>query len=96
MSLAFYSISNQLISANENNQASYFVELYKDVDPANPEAWYFSAILNARNHNNTAAKVDLLKADSLGFNDKKRLEAQPEFQTGLSPYDLSEIESKMK
>lgn len=96
LSLAFYSISNQLISANENNQASYFVELYKDVDPTNPEAWYFSAILNARNHNNTAVKANLLKAVSLGFNDKKRLEAQAEFQTGLSTYDLSEIESKMK
>jgi hypothetical protein len=96
LSLAFYSFSNQLISAGKNKEASYFVDLYKDVDPGNSEAWYFSAILNERNNNSTAAKADLLKAVSLGFNDKKRLETQAEFQKSLSSYDLSEIESKMK
>lgn len=96
LSLAFYSISNQLISQQENSQASYFIKLYKDVDPTNSEAWYFSAILNARNKNANATKNDLLRAVSLGFNDKKRLEAQPEFHTNLSPKYLSEIENKMK
>lgn len=96
LSLAFYSISNQLIYNNENNQASYFVEFYKVADPPNSEAWYFSAILNARDNNPTVAKADLLKAVALGFNDKKRLEEQAEFQTAPLSQDLLEIESKMK
>ena len=63
-------------------------------DPTNSEAWYLSAVLDARNNNATATKDDLLKAISLGFNDKKRLEQQAEFQN--PQINLIEIESKMK
>ena len=35
LSLAFYSISNQLIKGNQNNEAAYFVNLYKMADPTN-------------------------------------------------------------
>jgi len=79
LSLAFYSISNQLISQNQNDAAGYFVTLYKMADPTNSEAWYFSAILNARNNNANAAHDDLVKAVSNGFNDKARMMQQPEF-----------------
>ena len=77
LSLAFYSISNQLINQNQNKEAEHFVSLYKKADPTNSEAWYFSAILNARNNYAKDATDDLLKAVSLGFDDKKRLEQQP-------------------
>ena len=95
LSLAFYSISNQLIKGNENAQAQNFVGLYKMVDPSNSEAWYFSAILDARNNNAKAAENDLLKAVANGFTDKVRLMQQPEFQKMGSQIDLNEIESKM-
>ncbi|HET7119400.1 MAG TPA: hypothetical protein VFI29_23090, partial [Hanamia sp.] len=98
LSLAFYSISNQFINGNQNNDAEHFVTLYKMVDPTNSEAWYLSAVLDARNNNATTTKDDLLKAVSLGFNDKKRLEQQPEFQNQFTggQLNLAEIESKMK
>ncbi|KAA9040715.1 hypothetical protein FW778_01350 [Ginsengibacter hankyongi] len=96
LSLAFYSISNQLIKGNQNNDAQYFVDLYKLADPTNSEAWYFSAILDARNNNAKAAEADLLKAVSLGFADKNRLMQQPEFQQSGLTINLSEIENKMK
>lgn len=97
LSLAFYSISNQLIKGNHNNDAQYFVDLYKLADPANSEAWYFSAILDARKNNAKAAEDDLLKAVSTGFTDKNRLMQQAEFQQpGGSAIKLSEIENKMK
>lgn len=96
LSLAFYSISNQLINQNKNKQSEHFVSLYKTADPTNSEAWYFSAILNARNNNASKTKDDLLKAVSLGFNDKKRLEQQPEFSNSGIKINLSEIEGKMK
>ncbi|MFT4153161.1 hypothetical protein [Parafilimonas sp.] len=79
LSLAFYSISNQLVNQNQNDAAGYFVSLYKMADPTNSEAWYFSAILNARNNNAKAAHDDLVKAVSNGFNDKARMMQQPEF-----------------
>jgi len=96
LSLAFYSISNQLIRSNKNNDAQYFVDLYKIADSANSEAWYFSAILNARNNNAKATEDDLLKAVANGFNDKNRLMQQPEFQQAGTALNLTEIESKMK
>ena len=92
LSLAFYSISNQNINSRQDAAAQHFVTLYKLVDNSNSEAWYFSAILNARNKKPKLVKADLLKAISNGFNDKARLMQQPEFQ-GI---DLAEIISKMK
>jgi len=80
LSLAFYSLSNRAISSNANAEARNFVELYKKVDPTNSEAWYFSAILNARAMQTQAAENDLLKAVKCGFRDKDRLRQQPEFR----------------
>lgn len=96
LSLAFYSVSSQLIAGNKNTEARRFVTLYQMADSSNSEAWYFAAILDARDHNTKATKDDLEKAVSLGFNDKKRFESQPEFESGDISINLSEIESKMK
>ena len=97
LSLAFYSISNQFITANQNNkEAQYFVDLYKMVDSTNSEAWYFSAILDARNNNAKAAEEDLLKAVEYGFTDKGRMMQQAEFKSPAAQINFTEIESNMK
>jgi predicted esterase len=96
LSLAFYSISNQMISGNKNSDAAYFVDLYKLADPTNSEAWYFSAILNARNNNVKGTEDDLLKSVANGFSDKTRLMQQIEFQQLGTQINLAQIESKMK
>lgn len=93
LSLAFYSISNQTINAGQNGAARHFTELYKLADPTNSEAWYFSAIVDAREGNRHAAQSDLQTAVKYGFNDKRRLRQQPEFQQ--QHIDLSGVESKM-
>jgi pimeloyl-ACP methyl ester carboxylesterase len=95
LSLAFYSISNQLINAGQNAGARHFVELYKMADPGNSEAWYFSAILDAREGNGHAATDELIKAVGCGFNDKARLRRQPEFQRLSAQIDLAGIERRM-
>jgi hypothetical protein len=94
LSLAFYSLSNQLIHSNQNDAAEYFVALYKMADPANSEAWYFSAIINARKNDSKATANDLLKAVANGFTDKDRMRQQPEFQS--LHLNFSEIENNMK
>ena len=94
LSLAFYSISNQFIHSNQNDAAEYFVTLYKMADPSNSEAWYFSAIINARKKDSKATEDDLLKAIANGFNDKIRINQQPEFQS--LNINFSSIENKMK
>ncbi len=95
LSLAFYTISNQMIEGQRNLDARYFVDLYKKDDPSNAEAWYFSAILHARNHKVDETRMDLLTAVKNGFNDKKRLQSQPEFQSLEPQLGISGIESKM-
>jgi pimeloyl-ACP methyl ester carboxylesterase len=93
LSLAFYSFSNQLLAGNRDEEARYFVELYKKVDPTNSEAWYFSAILHARERNSTVVQQDLETAAVNGFTDRQRLRQQPEFlNLGL---DYLRIENKM-
>ncbi len=94
LSLAFYSISNQLIHANQNDGAEHFVELYKMVDPTNSEPWYFSAIINARKNNSKSTTDDLLKAAENGFNDKDRMRNQSEFLP--LNINFSEVEARMK
>jgi hypothetical protein len=83
LSLAFYSISNHLLNSNENNGARHFTELYKLADPTNSEAWYFSAILNAREGHADAVESDLRKAVQYGFRDKDRVIKQPEFKNSI-------------
>ncbi len=95
LSLAFYSISNQLITARQDDQARRFTDLYKMADPANSEAWYFSAILNARSDQTAAAESDLLRAVGCGFHDKERLRQQPEFKNAASRIDLNKVETAM-
>lgn len=96
LSVAFYSISNQLINRNENSGARHFVELYKLADPANSEAWYFSAVLDAREGHAAAAEADLIKAVDYGFRDKGRLRRQSEFQRSFTTVNFSRIEGKMQ
>jgi hypothetical protein len=91
LSLAFYSLSNRALNSNANAEAGKYIDLYKQADPTNSEAWYFSAIVNARNGQNKAAENDLLKAVGNGFRDKDRLRQQPEFRQ----LNLSRIEQQM-
>jgi pimeloyl-ACP methyl ester carboxylesterase len=95
LSLAFYSISNQLITGNDNVQARRFVELYKLADPTNSEAWYFSAVLYAREGKGHEAEADLLKAGTYGFRDKARFMQQAEFQRLNPKMDEEKIEKGM-
>lgn len=95
LSLAFYSISNQLINNNRNSDALQFVALYKMADPGNPEAWYFSAILDARGGNARGAADDLVKAAGLGFKDIGRMRQQSEFQNLSPAIDFSAMEQRM-
>jgi len=92
LSLAFYSLSNRLIIANENNGGRYFTDLYKLADPTNSEAWYFSAILHAREKDTRATESDLLKAVENGFRDKGRLTQQQEFRS----IDLSRVTAALQ
>lgn len=96
LSLAFYSFSNRFVNTDQNEDAQYFVDLYKLADPANSEAWYLSAIINARNNKAQATENDLINAARLGFADKERMMMQPDFTKLANQINFKKIEEKMK
>ncbi len=96
LSLAFYSMSNHLIASGDNVQARRFVDLYKLADPTNSEAWYFSAVLNARDGKTPETEADLVKAARYGFHDKARIAQQSEFQQLNPKLDLQKLEQGMR
>lgn len=93
LSLAFYSISNNLINNNQDKEAAYFVTLYKMADPTNSEAWYFSAILDARKNNTALTEYDLQEAIKNGFTDMARMQEQPEFKHLQPRLNYTKIEA---
>jgi len=96
LSLAFYSVSNHLIGSGDNAQARRFVDLYKQADPTNSEAWYFSAVLDAREGRTPETEADLVKAAKYGFHDKVRIAQQSEFQQLNPKLNLERIEQAMR
>jgi hypothetical protein len=96
LSLAFYSISNQLLGGNRDPEARHFVDLYKLADPDNSEAWYLSAILYARQNQGGLAEKELLQAVKCGFTDKDRLMRQPEFKQSGGKIDLTRVGNAMR
>jgi hypothetical protein len=78
-SLLCYSLSDRLIAAKNYKQASFMVNCYKIADPDNSEAYFLSAIIEGANSDKKSCLQFLTKAIELGFNDKKRLINQKEF-----------------
>jgi hypothetical protein len=96
LSLAFYSLSNRCIQANDNVNARHFVTLYAVADAGNAEVWYFAALLDAREGKRAAVDEDLLKAVRCGFRDIGRVSQQPEFRRLTPSLNLSSIQSAMQ
>ena len=96
LSLAFYSLSNRMIQGGQNQQARQFVGFYEIADPTNSEAWYFSAVLDAREGKRSAVDKDLLQAIQCGFRDMRRLRQQPEFQQLSPALDMNVLQGAMR
>ncbi len=79
LSLAIYMGANGELNAHNYQAASYFVGLYAQVDPANPEHSYMSATIDMANHNSAGAMKMLQDAVKLGFSDSKRLQQDSNF-----------------
>ena len=81
LSLIMYMEASGEFNARNYPAASYFVGLYAEVDPKNPEHSYLGACLDMTNHNPTHAMEMLQGAVKLGFSDSKRLQADSNFVT---------------
>ncbi len=79
LSLSSYMYCNNALKQNNLESAGKYVEIYGQVDPGNPEHQYLAAIIAARKQNKHAVIKALTSALELGFKDKARLMADPEF-----------------
>lgn len=79
LSLSAYMYSNNSLKQNNLEAARKYVEIYRLVDPENSEHRYLAAVIAARRHEKDEVIKALSAAIKLGFRDKARLLADPDF-----------------
>lgn len=96
ISLMAYSYSNRMIQVNDLTTAQRCTELYRFVDPTNSEAYYFSAIVAAKQNDSTNMISYLQSAVKNGFDDKNRIEHESAFAGYLNDAQFRTITGGMK
>ncbi len=71
--------ATQLMEKNDLKSSAYFLDLYKMVDPDNPDVYYLSAIYFSKIGQKANALNFLRKAVELGYEDFERMENQQAF-----------------
>jgi TolB-like protein/tetratricopeptide (TPR) repeat protein/DNA-binding winged helix-turn-helix (wHTH) protein len=84
MTMAY--LASYLVSVGEQAQAREYAARAVELEPDNPEVWYFSGLVNMQVYNQALAIDDLARAVELGYS-RRLLAADPKF------VELSEIES---
>lgn len=79
LSLYAYMYSNSAFGMNDLRGADRFLEIYRRVDPDNPEAFYQTASLRSKQGEMEETIKNLQKAGDLGFDDAARFHADPQF-----------------
>jgi hypothetical protein len=95
LSLATYMGASQAFKAQNDEATAHFLELYKLVDPTNPEHSYLYASMYARQNNAAKALSNLEDAVKLGFNDLRRLQQDSTFSTIKDQAAFKELEKKI-
>jgi len=79
LSLSSYMYSNNALKQNLPDAAGIYIEIYRLVDPENPEHRYMAAVAAARKGDKEAAFGYLNKAVESGFKEKSRLLSDQDF-----------------
>ncbi|MCX6251194.1 MAG: hypothetical protein NTX61_10640 [Bacteroidetes bacterium] len=96
LSLVAYMSSTRALSTNDTTDAAYSLKIYEWVDPENTEVYYLGGILNMREGKGIQAIQALKIAIAKGFNDKTRIQNQPEFESLKSNQEYTDLVQKMK
>lgn len=81
LSLASYIQVDAELRSGNIAAAEHLLEIYRVIDPENPDVWYFSSVINARKGNVHKTYTDLQHAVSLGFNDLNKLMNEKAFSS---------------
>lgn len=79
LSLDCYMYANNALKQSNLDAANRCIEIYRLVDPTNPEHRYMAAKVAALNHNPDALISALKQAFNLGFKDIKRIQSDADF-----------------
>ncbi len=96
MSLAAYMGASQAFKAFNDDATAHFLELYKLVDPSNPEHSYLYACIYARSNNGAKAISYLEDAVKLGFSDYRRMSTDSNFNALKNMPAYQELLKKMR
>jgi len=91
LSLSAYMYSNNSLKQNDLEAAQKYVEIYRLADPENSEHRYLAAVVAARKHEKDEVIKELSAAIELGFKDKARLLADPDFAAYQSEAGFQKI-----
>ncbi len=95
ISLACYSISNQMIQQSLYDQAGKIITVYKMADPTNPDCDLMQAILYAKENNVSKVFNTLKMAYQNGLKDFSKIENDPTFASYMSMPEMDEIRRLM-
>lgn len=91
LSLSAYMSATNALTAGDIASAEDFIEIYRLVDPENPEHRYMAAKLATRKGQSDVAIAELRAAAKLGFSDEERLLNDPDFSYARTQDGFSEI-----
>lgn len=95
LSLLIYNSLSRAIQALHTEQSTYLSTLYRLIDPANPEAWYLSAVVSAQLGQPSMLSAHLQQAVQNGFNDIERCRKEPSFAGVQQDGSFQKVLSKM-
>jgi cell envelope opacity-associated protein A len=78
--LLSYMFARQAIEENDLAQAEKTIEIYRSIEPLNPEHAYLEAIVKMKQNQPQLAIEYLQQARILGFSDLERLSAETAFE----------------
>jgi len=77
ISLSCYGYVNGALHYHNWETATYYISIYQQVDPENPDSWYALACLQANTNKASNAIESLKKAINYGFSDFSKIKADP-------------------
>lgn len=80
LGLMSYMMSNKSIQENDMIQAQKNIDIYRSIEPVNPEHAYLNAIVKMNTGDEDAAEGYLQQAIVLGFNNTERFLNEPAFE----------------
>ncbi|NOY36414.1 MAG: hypothetical protein GXO83_02450 [Chlorobi bacterium] len=76
--------------------AERFIQIYRIIDPDNPDAWYLSAVLHAETGNAGQVITELQRAVDKGFNDYRQIVGEKSFSAFVDNRKFQKILKEIK